>query len=204
MEVINCSKARKNAIMRIIQDMFYYSKKKLPEHALEKIVRCLAMYEVEKGVSVFMSSQKPNEEAKLIAKIDTDKEILYLWWSDNAKKNNEYTSKAYSLGMTFKYKSANELAIYSVEDWQREFPDFAEYIADLKGHTWKIKLYSKAGILFDKVSGEEGIWLVQDPANNRFIPNRPVGKVILPNELHIFQPNPNMKKPIYERLIKIE
>lgn len=205
MDTIICSEVRKEAIKKVIKDMLFYSKKKLPESALYQIVMSLTKYEVEKGVSVFMTADRPNGyNSILVDRIDTGKDILYLWWTQNANKGSKSTSNLYALGMTFKYKSADEVSNYTCEDWEKEFPAFSEYISEIKGRVLKVKIFSKAGIFYREVADIPGKWLVQTPVNKYFIPNRPIGKLVSPNKLYIFQPNPRMKKAFYERLIRIE
>ena len=205
MDTIKCSEVRKKAMRKVIHDILFYSKKKLSDRTLTKIVECLSQYEVEKGVSVFMTAERPNAyDTKLIGKIDTGKEILYLWWTKNVKKNAQGHGNTYALGMNFGYKTAGELAIYTMEDWENEFPEFAMYLSELRGKIWKVKLFSKASVFYKEVAELPGDWLVQTPVNKSFVPNRPIGKLVAPDKLYIFQPNPKMKKDFYERLIKIE
>lgn len=205
MNSIICSEVRKNAIKKVLTDIMFYSKKHFSEDVLRVMATHLSRYEVEKGVSVFMTSRRPNNySVKLIAKIDTGKEFLYLWWTENANKIKKENSNIYALGLTFEYKASDELAIYTIEDWKKEFPAFSEYLSELRNVVLRVKIFSKAGTFYREVADMPGKWLVQTPVNKYFVPSRPIGKLVSPNRLYIFQPNPRLKKEFYERLIRIE
>lgn len=204
MEFNLCSDVRKKAIRKVISDILLYSKKHFSKDVLMVLATYLSNYEVEKGVCVFMTPKRPDDsESSLIAKIDTGKDFLYLWWTLNANKNNKRRPKYYALGLTFEYKEGNDVAIYTARDWEEDFPAFSKYTTELKSVIWNIKVFSKASSFYKEIEDLPGEWLAQDPDDKDFAPNKPIGKIVGAGRIYIFQPNPKMNKEFYEQQIKI-
>ena len=197
------SDVRRNAVRKVVRDVLRYSKKDLSKETLAEIIRIISQYQVEYGVSVFMTPKKPDGfDVRAIGKIDTGKEYLCLWWTDNEGRNNTY--KAYALGMTFQYKSGNNVAIYTEDDWIKEYPAFYDFLPELKGRTWKVKVFSRFNMFYKNVINEPGEWLLQNPTGrDKWDSTRPMAKLMSNNLLYIYQPDIKMKKDFFERLIKI-
>lgn len=98
---------REEAVEKVISKILLFSKKRFSEKALRDLRITLMRREVEKGVSVYMTSNKPNRwSCYLIGKIDMGTEYLYLWWDDNINKNKIENPNLYSLGLNFRYKKS--------------------------------------------------------------------------------------------------
>lgn len=198
------SEVRRSAVRQVISKILFYSKMNISKDALKQIERNLMNYEVEKGVSVYLTAKKPlSYGIKLITKVDLGKQFLYIWWGDNLNKRNLQMPSPYALGLTFVYKKEYELTTYTLEEWKKDYPDFYDCALQLRGFKVELKVFSKAGNFYKEVVDMPGEWLVQTPKGKYFIPNRPIGKLVSGNKLYMFIPNLKMKRNFYKKLVMI-
>ena len=198
-ELMKDSIFRNKALEMVISEIQLRSKRQFSDETKKKIKEVLSNYEVEDGVSVFMTPEKPIDKT-YIAKIDCGREYVTFWWGENRKAN----INRYALGLTFSHKGQNEVALYKKEELCKEFPDFADYFSKYeKGKKLKLVVYAKAGSFYKDAKDVSGEWLLQTPQNKSFIPSKAIGKIADGNVIYIFQPNNNIRANRYVRNIEV-
>lgn len=201
-EIMRDSLVRKEAIRKLIDEIQKKTKRVFTEKDIRFFTEVLENYEVEDGVSVFMTPQKPSGKNK-IARIRCRNEYAILWWGPNKNANKISNPNRFALGITYESIPSNEHTYFTISELVKKFPEFEEVFATFKPND-EIKLfaYAKAGTFSKAVMERDGIWLLQIPEGKCFVPAKPIGKRI-DNEIHLFWPGNNIKRDYFQKLIQV-
>lgn len=201
-EIMRDSLVRKEAIQKLVVEIQKKTKRVFTEKDIRFFTEVLVNYEVEDGVSVFMTPRKPSGKNK-IAKIRCRNEYAILWWGPNINAHKTSNPNRFALGITYEDIPSNEHTYFTIGELIKKFPEFKEVFTTLKPND-EIKLfaYAKAGTFSRAVMEREGIWLLQIPEGKSFVPAKAIGKRI-DNEIHLFWPGNSIKKDYFKKLIQI-
>ena len=200
-EIMKDSIVRNQAIDAIIQKIGDISRKTINSKTETSIRNILQKYEVEDGLSIFLASSQPSDK-EFLAKVDTGKEYMYLWWGENRGKNLTSHSNRYAMGITFVGKRHDEISEYTVEDLTEEFSDFANIFLGLrKGEILRLYVYSKPGTLYNDVYLKHGKWLLRMPYER--VASQSIGKLVGDSDYYIFQEGKTIRGNRYKKTIKI-
>lgn len=201
-EVMRNSTMRKEALSILIARIGKKSNREFNEKEIRLLTEVLQDYEVEDGVSVFMTSSKPAGKKK-IAKIRCHNEYITLWWGINRNAKKSSYPNRYALGITFEDIPATEHTYLTIAELSKKFPAFKDFFETLHpSDEFMLFAYSRAGIFSKVVINREGTWLLQTPEGKSFVPSAPIGKKV-GNELHIFWPGNTIKKDFFKRFIQV-
>ncbi len=199
-EIMRNSSIRQRAVLDLIQTIQLKSNRLFSEKDVKLLQDVLKNYEVEDGVSVFMTKAKPEGKEK-IAKIRFHNEYVTLWWGKNKYARKMSNPNKYALGLTFSDIPITEHTYITIEELNKKFPDFKEFFATLHSNDeFKLFAYSKASFFSKAVMEQEGTWLLQTPEGKNFVPSAPIGKKI-GDELHIYWPKNKIKNDCFKKLI---
>lgn len=201
-EIMRDSLVRKEAIQKLIFEIQKKTKRVFTEKDIRFFTEVLENYEVEDGVSVFMTPQKPSGKSK-IARIRCRNEYAILWWGLNKNAHKISNPNRFALGITYEDIPCNEHAYFTISELVKRFPEFEEVFTTFKPND-EIKLfaYAKAGTFSKAVMEREGIWLLQIPEGKSFVPSKPIGKRI-GDEIHLFWPGNQIKRDYFKKLIQV-
>lgn len=201
-EIMRDSLVRKEAIRKLIVEIQEKTKRVFTEKDIRFFTEVLENYEVEDGVSVFMTPRKPSDKYK-IARIRCRNEYAILWWGPNKNAHKISNPNRFALGITYEDIPYNEHTYFTTDELVKKFPEFTEVFAMLKpSDEIKLFAYAQAGTFSRAVMEREGIWLLQTPEGKSFVPSKPIGKRI-GNEIHLFWSGNNIKKDYFKKLIQI-
>lgn len=201
-EVMRNSTMRNEAILFLISRIEEKSNRAFNEKEIRFLTEVLQDYEVEDGVSVFMTISKPAGKKK-IAKIRCHNEYITLWWGINRNAKKSTYPNRYALGITFEDIPATEHTYLTIAELSKKFPAFKDFFATLCiNDEFMLFAYSKAASFSKAVMDREGTWLLQTPEGKSFVPSAPIGKKV-GNELHLFWPGNTIKKDFFKRLIQV-
>lgn len=201
-EIMRNSSVRKQAIEELIDKIQRKTNRVFCEKDIRFFTEVLENYDIEDGVSVFMTSSRPTGKEQ-IAKIRCRKEYAILWWGLNKNKKKSSNPNKFALGITYEDIPATEHTYLTISELVQKFPAFNDFFNTLKpGEEFKLFAYAKAGELSKAVMEKEGTWLLQTPNGKSFVPAKPIGKKIN-NELHIFWPANSIKVKCFKKLIQV-
>ena len=176
---------------------------------LEKLRELLSYHEVEDGVSVFFPTGVPSKK-RCIGRIELSKKYAYLYFGENLNKSLSSNPKPLALGILMLPKSSENEQPYTVEELGERFPDFFSFMGEelKENELYTIYSYSSAGAFSKAVKKAKngwinGMWILQEPKGQSFIPYRSIGLVTDNNVIHLFQVKNNQEKEIQTFKAKI-
>lgn len=185
-EFMEDSLTRKGHIEHLIPQMEELCKRHFDDNEREELYNVLKKFEIEDGVSIFMTSDKPADK-KYAGRVDLPLEFMNLYIGKNRAKN---TYKKLAIGLNFVFKKQNDLIRFNQDLLSTEYPllcnDILSTTSTCSAETqYILKYYPKAGVLVQAVKSKHGSYLKQTPdVKGYFVPNQGIG--FYEPELHVF------------------
>lgn len=189
--ILHESYTRQQAADDLIERIEKMSKRNFDECDKVAIKDRLCWFEVEECYTVFMADGAPKDK-QFIGKIELRTEYISLYFG-----RNRAVPEAYSLGIHFSTKKENDVVYFSEATFKARFPEMSVHILPVvhEGPQYILKVYPKAGLLYQKVRQRPGMWLGQTPtATGQFVPNRGIGFIEEgSNVVHICDPKATLR-----------